>query len=410
LFVGLLGIGCSAHSGSGGFNQNDVSAGGAFAAPSNMSTTPGTGGSSAGFQTAPDPSMQGMTPFITPPPPTASAPTSCGAVQVPADIEMTETVVDVPGNVLFVFDQSGSMNDQWNGTSKIQGAIDAINMAFDPVKDKLSAGVVFFPHVDPTTGMSGCDWAANWLNCLLTLPTTTICLEVDPIGTPPQIPIQPGPQFLSAWNSYWAPPVAAKGAGTPTEKGMLAGEAALATPPPGNTVMVLVTDGAPTCGMNESAPAQRLLQKNIKTYVIGLPGAAGTAVLDQVAIAGGTAPMGCTQNCYISPMDSAGLQKVFSNIATTVVTTMKKVSIKDCNFQLNPPADANPSDVHLVVTDTASNMQYEVPQAAANGWTLSPDFKTATLTGSICDGAKSGAYSNFSFQYGCVMVPPLPIR
>ncbi|HEX4339898.1 MAG TPA: hypothetical protein VH062_28520 [Polyangiaceae bacterium] len=31
-------------------------------------------------------------------------------------------------------------------------------------------------------------------------------------------------------------------------------------------------------------------------------------------------------------------------------------------------------------------------------------------TRSICDGAKGGAYSNFSFQYGCVTVPPLPIR
>jgi hypothetical protein len=336
---------------------------------------------------------------------------TCGAVQVPADVEMTETVVDVPGNVLFVFDQSGSMNEMWNGTTKIQGAIDAINTAFGTVKDKLSAGVVFFPHADNgmSTGGAGCNWATNWLGCLTMIPTGG-CLDVDPITKPPQIPIQPGAQFLTAWNAYWAPPVAAKGAGTPTEKGMLAGEAALATPPPGNTVMILVTDGAPTCGGNEQAAAQRLLMKNIKTYVIGLPGANGTTVLDNVAIAGGTAPMGCTSNCYISPTDSAGLQKVFSNIATTVVTTMKKVSVKDCNFQLMPPDGANAADVHLVVTDTATNMQYEVPQSPANGFGLSADYKTATLTGSICDGAKSGAYSNFSFQYGCVMVPPLPIR
>lgn len=410
LFAVLAAIGCSAKSGGSGFNQGDITGTSGASGTAANTSNGGSSGSSPAFQTAPDPTTT-MTPFIMPPSQVDSGVNSkCGAVEVPAGIEMTETVVDVPGNVLFVFDQSASMNDTWNGTTKIQGAIDAINMAFDPVKDKLSAGVVFFPHVDPTTGQSGCDWAANWLNCLLTLPTTTICLDVDPIGTPPQIPIQAGPAFLNAWNAYWAPPVAAKGAGTPTEKGMLAGEAALMTPPPGNTVMVLVTDGAPTCGMNEQAPAQRLLQKNIKTYVIGLPGAAGTAVLDNVAIAGGTAPAGCTQNCFISPMDSAALQMVFSNIATTVVTTMKKVSIKDCNFQLTPPGNANPSDVHLIVTDTTSNMQYEVPQMATNGWTLSADYKTATLTGSICDGAKSGAYSNFSFQYGCVMVPPLPIR
>jgi hypothetical protein len=333
---------------------------------------------------------------------------ACGSVQVPAKVETVEHVTDVPGNVLFVFDQSGSMNEAWNGSTKIQGAIDAINKAFAPVQGKLNAGAIFFPHVDP--GTNGCNWATDWLTCLLTLPTAALCLDADPITTPPQIQIQPGAQFLTAWNAYWAPPVAAKGSGTPTEKGILAGEAALGTPPPGNTVMVLVTDGAPTCGMNEQAAPTRLLQKNIKTYVIGLPGAAGTTVLDAVAIAGGTAPMGCTTNCFVSPSDATALQQIFANIATTVVTTTKVVSVKDCSFQLMPPDMSNPADVHLVVTDIASGMQYEVPQGPMNGWTLSADYKSATLTGSICDGAKAGTYSNFNFQYGCVMVPPLPIR
>ena len=49
-------------------------------------------------------------------------------------------------------------------------------------------------------------------------------------------------------------------------------------------------------------------------------------------------------------------------------------------------------------------------RATGVSWALSADYKTATLTGSICDGAKAGTYSNFSFQYGCVTVPPLPIR
>lgn len=189
---------------------------------------------------------------------------------------------------------------------------------------------------------------------------------------------------------------------------MNAGEAALATPPAGNTVMILVTDGQPTCGSNESAPAQRLLQKGIKTYVIGLPGSAGTTVLDAVAIAGGTAPMGCTQNCYITPDNAMTLQDVLSHIATTVTMTTTVVSIKDCNFALSPPDGGNASDVHLVVTDAKSGMDYEVPQMDGDGWTLSSDNLTATLGGSVCDDAKAGAYSNFSFSYGCVTVPRLP--
>jgi hypothetical protein len=334
---------------------------------------------------------------------------ACGSVEVPAKVETVEHVMDVPGNVLFVFDQSGSMNEAWNGTTKIQGVIDAINQSFEPVKDKVHAGAVFFPKVDPAAG-GGCNWATDWLGCLGMLGTTIGCVDVDPVTVPPQIAIQPGPAFLTAWNGYWAPPISAKGGGTPTEKGMLAGEKSLATPPPGNTVMVLVTDGAPTCGANEEAPAQRLLQKMIKTYVIGLPGATGTAMLDKVAIAGGTAPMGCTTNCYVSPSDPNALKSIFANIATTVVTTTTTTTIKDCSFMLMPPDKGNPADVHLVVTDTATGMKYEVPQDPMNGWTLSSDFHTATLTGSICDGAKGGAYSNFTFQYGCVQVPPLPIR
>ena len=397
---------CSAKTGGGGgtIAQNDLplpSAGSTGGGPPS-----GAGGSPFGAQVAPD----------MPPPPMfgmdlqrdSGVKPACGSVEVPAKVETIEHVTDVPGNVLFVFDQSGSMNEAWNGSTKIQTVIDAINQSFEPVKDKVHAGVVFFPKVDPAA--AACDWAANWLNCLLMLGTGLGCVDIDPVTVPPQIPIQPGPAFLTAWNAYWAPPIAAKGGGTPTEKGMLAGEASLATPPPGNTVMVLVTDGEPTCGGNEQAPAARLLQKNIKTYVIGLPGSNGAPLLDAVALAGGTAPMGCTTNCYVSPSDANALKSIFSNIATTVVTKTTTTTVKDCSFQLMPPDKGNPSDVHLVVTDTATGMKYEVKQDPTNGWSLSSDFKTATLTGSICDGAKGGAYSNFTFQYGCVSVPPLPIR
>jgi hypothetical protein len=366
---------------------------------------PASGGSTGRSSLPPDPGDQGQLPIDVPPTPVDSGvDETCGAVQVPADVQTTETVVDIPGNVLFVFDQSRSMDFDWNDSTKLEVAFESINKAFEPVKDKLSAGVVFFPRVEPDP----CEKAANRFLCELTNPPNN-CVNVDPVTVPPQIPIQLGSGFLTAWKAHWPAPLTAQGSSTPTEKGMLAGEAALANPPPGNTVMVLVTDGAPTCGKNEEAPAQRLLQKGIKTFVIGLPGSGdGTDVLDRVAIAGGTAPAGCTSNCFVTPTDLASLQKVFSNIATQVVTSEKKVTIKDCTFQLTPPANANESDVHLVVTDTATQTQYEVPQA--NGWGLSGDYKTATLTGAICDGAKSGAYSNFSFQYGCVKVPPLPIR
>ena len=364
-----------------GCSSDPANARGSLDHDGGASTDPGTGGSGAGGSGTTTPgggntggsagSSTGFT-VSDASPDTSKKEDACGSMKVGAEIQTMTTETKVPGNVLFVFDQSGSMNDKWNNTSKIQTAIDAINAAFMPVADQLSAGAIFFPDTNAEAG-GGCNWATDWLTCLTGGGGGGLggCPDVSPIGTPPQIPIQPGPAFLTAWNNYWAPPVAAKGAGTPTEKGMLAGAAALATPPPGNTVMILVTDGQPTCGSNESAPAAQLLQMGIKTYVIGLPGSAGTTVLDNVAIAGGTAPMGCTSNCYTSPDDAMGLQTVLGSIATDIVMTTTVVSIKNCDFTLDPPDGGNPSDVHLVVTDAKTGQQYEVPQMMGDGWTLS---------------------------------------
>jgi hypothetical protein len=231
---------------------------------------------------------------------------------------------------------------------------------------------------------------------------------VAPITSPPQIPIQPGPDFLTAWNAHWANGDSVLLNSTPTEKGLLAGEMALATPPPGNTVMILVTDGQPSCGMNESVIAERLLTKNIKTYVIGLPGSAGgVGILDQVAVAGGAITAGCTSNCFITPTDATTLEQALGTIATTVVTTTKVVTVENCSFTITAPDGGNVDDVHLIVTDATTGQDYEVPH---DGWMVSSDHSMATLTGDVCDQAKGGAFISFSFQFGCVSVPILPTR
>ncbi len=272
---------------------------------------------------------------------------NCGSVKVDAQVETTETTVIVPGNVLFVFNQSGSMSEDWNGKAKWQAANDAVVGAFTPLKDQLSAGVVLFPSADADAGLAvlACDWVNDPLGCAATTVVTATCPEVAPLTSAPQMSIRPGPAFLSAWNAYWSRGAAVLAAGTPTEKGLLQAEAALATPPAGNTAVVLVTDGQPTCGANESAVATRLVKKGIKTYVVGLPGAAGSTVLDQVAIAGSAAPAGCTRDCYLSPADPAELQKALATIATTTVTKTTSVSVEDCTFKLSPPDDADPAVV-----------------------------------------------------------------
>src|SRR5512145_538485 len=333
---------------------------------------------------------------------------SCGSMQVDAEVKTVETVIESPGNVLFVFDQSSSMSEAWQGTPKWQAANDAVVAAFTPLQTKLNAGAILYPtgaSTDPTAA-STCDPLTDLLGCLVGAVGTGVCPDVAPISSAPQLSIQSGQSFLSKWKSYWSRGAAALGVGTPTEKGLLQAEAALAVPPDGATAVVLVTDGEPTCGANESVIAARLLKKSIKTYVVGLPGGVGVSLLDKVAIAGGTAAQGCKSNCYMTPASGGEFQKALASIVTTIVTTTTETAIVDCEFQLSPPDDAraNADDVHLIVTEASSGQQFEVPRVPG-AWTLSADASTATFEGPVCDAAKTGALSSVSFQYGCVSVP-----
>ncbi|MFZ5891398.1 MAG: vWA domain-containing protein [Myxococcota bacterium] len=328
----------------------------------------------------------------------------CGSVHVDAVVKSTEIVTEVPGTILFVFDQSRSMNEDWNGTPKLETAKRAVKNAFAPLADKLSAGAILFPAPPPSSNSSStCSWYNN-TGC------SNLCPDVVGIAQTPQIGLRSGREFLTAWDQLWGQNSGSPVLGTPTEKALTQAEAALASPPDGSIAIVLVTDGQPTCGANEAGIAARLLMRGIKTYVVGLPGAQGAAVLDRIAIAGGTAPAGCTSACYYYPDNPGALEEALALVATRVVTTETRLSIEDCHFQLSPAAGSNPNDVHLLVTDAASGQRFEVPRDATNGWLLSADQSSATLMGSTCEAAKAGHFSTIAFEYGCVIAPPLPPR
>lgn len=48
-----------------------------------------------------------------------------------------------PGNVLVVFDRSGSMDGDWGGIPKYIAAGNALTAALAPLKDNLTVGGVF---------------------------------------------------------------------------------------------------------------------------------------------------------------------------------------------------------------------------------------------------------------------------
>jgi hypothetical protein len=288
-------------------------------------------------------------------------------------IDTSVEEVVTPGNVLIIFDQSDSMStEDFNGQARWKAASDAVIAAITPNKDALTIGAIFFPSV---IGLSFafCDVSA-------------VSAINDAASPNPQIPFMPGAQFIDAWTKHWAPiPLVL---GTPIDAGMQRGDEALAGAGlKGNTIVIFVTDGVPTCVLNNNSsvlPA-KWLGMGIPTHVVGLPGA-GAPILQSIATAGGT------QN-FLLPSDGAQLQQQLSSITSTIV----KHSLNSCEIKL---AEKPPGDVVLVVTEAKDGKQLGV-KPGPEGWTLAPDGTSATLNGATCTDATGGRFSKISFAFQC---------
>jgi hypothetical protein len=291
-----------------------------------------------------------------------------------------------PGNIVVVFDQSDSMKQPYmtmdGGTGdggaalpKWQVARDALVAALQPQQSILNVGAIFFP----------------------TISTGNTCSMVDPIGNaPPQIKIEPGKKFLTDFQAHFNAPGWSLILGTPTVDALKAADTALPDPSPlkGQRAVVLLTDGAPTCDTVQAdilAPVQDMYKRGIKTYAIGLPGSASAAnLLDAIAQAGGT-------GSYLSPSDQTGLETALAGITSS--------TIDQCTITLSP-APPIPSEVYLFEVDPAHPKGALVPRVdGGDGWELSADGQTATLTGAVCTMAKAGGYTSLQFVYGCPMLP-----
>jgi hypothetical protein len=325
----------------------------------------------------------------------------CGGLQVEPEIQMEV----IPGNVLLVFDKSGSMCETW-GTSagqKWQDAYQAVSAALDPLKANVTVGAVFFP--DTPTGPG--DVGSAGRNC-----------SVPPFNSAPQIEFTDGTSFLAAWDSYWmaatsdgalcsqnaANPV--NGA-TPLLGGIQVADGALTAAALQNTTnVVIITDGQPNCSGGDSRadePLENLtptiaawLVAGYKTYVVGLPGVdEAIPLLNGLAMAGGTAQ-------YIPADDPAALQTNLAMIIGMSVTS----SFTTCSIGL-PEPPPNPDDVHLVVIEGGVEQDVAADLGASGGWTLATDGSEIVLEGQFCELAKQGQYEKISVVFGCVELPPL---
>jgi hypothetical protein len=312
-------------------------------------------------------------------------------------LESSVKTIDKPGNILLVFDTSGSMNEDWNGMPKWQAAGTAILNAFMPLKDLLTVGTVFFPRdapgmcVDPTG-----------IACAI-VPGLSAGCNVTPITSPDQINFVPGAQFLGAFAGTGGTPLYAPlGAGlTPLSEGLQQAQAALAgSTLTGITAVIVITDGDPNCAWDEAASTQIVTGwagMGIKTYVLGVPGVGNTGemVLNNLAAAGGT-------GMYIPPSDPMTLQMKVNEIVSSTVSS----GIDSCSIDLIPPAEV-PDKLHLVVTENGTEQDVARNLSKDASWSITADGATVTLQGQLCDLAKAGVYSKLRFDFGCVELPPL---
>ena len=315
--------------------------------------------------------------------PAGPDPDNCGTLRLEQDVEVTRE----PGNLLIIFDQSLSMNEPFGTSTKIVAAQEALARAITALQDSLTVGAIFFPT----------------LGCIPALPS----VSVDAIESPNQIAFQPGPMFLQAWNAHWQMIGGALGVGTPMNEAFDVAEVALSKANlTGATAVVAFTDGAPNCIPDPATSmiptmfepdraANWLMSRNVKTYVVGLPGAAGVQLLNDVAMAGGTTE-------YILPDDPAQLE---AKLREVVSETVKK-GFNTCSINLKPAAD--PVDkLQMVVEENGMRLRVDRMLAPDAGWSISSDGTKVEITGRLCDDAKAGRFESITFEYGCKDIPPL---
>jgi hypothetical protein len=400
------GAGGAGATGSGGsFGNTDV-----MVAPSLPMMLPGSGGAN-GAAGSSGPCVAGQ--FCAP----TSADGDCGTLTLDTSVKM----IVMPGNVLLIWDRSTSMTENWNGMQRWQGAGTGLINALTPIQDLLTIGAIFFPAEMPGSDSNS--------TCLI----PGCSCSVDAYTSSEQLAFQPGAMALqklqgaapSGVNPMYGPvgfgattdPNAVASAGqTPTSEAVAAADVMLqGSMLTGTTAAVLVTDGEPNCGWDQTKTttmvAGWLSQFNIKTYVVGLPGAAGggtgpsmggngAAVLNAIAQAGGT-------DQYIDAADTMTLQTNLMNIVASTVVS----GFDSCSIDLTPAADP-PDKLQLVLTETVMGVATDeaAPHDLGNGggWSISDDGKHVELLGSLCTDATGGRFEALKFTYGCKELPPLP--
>lgn len=324
----------------------------------------------------------------------------------------------LPPIVQLVIDTSGSMDwpPGWAPTSpddsKPPGATkweitrDTLLAAVSSLAGDVALGVNFYPNVQQ-----------EGETCLLNEVAAPIALLGDT-----------GSDARAGWEQA-ATDVVPVGA-TPTHGAYLFGLVQLAaTKLPGNQVVLLITDGTPTCTIdcvctedNVPVDSQPLIEEaaqafasGVRTFVIGSPGSEQTRdVLSRLASEGGTAPDDCSDDgptyCHFDmttePDLATGLKRALDEISTNV---------RSCEYPIPaPPAGQalDPSLVNVLYTPSGSDAETigRDPSTAdcSEGWQYSSDGKSIVLCGAVCERVRADGDGTVEVLFGCETIVTKP--
>lgn len=184
--------------------------------------------------------------------------------------------------------------------SGMQTRLDAANEALIAALEPLACANGGMP------GASDCDDPLS--AAAVILPSAPGLCAVDPLSSSEQIPWQGASAFIGAWQSYWMThqPLV----GTPLAGALeVVDQELTAANRPGNTAVLILTDGEITCVPGHADPVvtiEDFRARGISTHVISVagmsfvPGSSGPVFNDALAAAGGS-------GTALNPTDTAQL-------------------------------------------------------------------------------------------------------
>ncbi|MDH5673020.1 MAG: hypothetical protein OEZ06_12770 [Myxococcales bacterium] len=370
-------IGCAADSGSTRKSGSSQASGqsGEFNNPETDAISGGGAGSFGDGPVAPGGSGTAGTSVFDQP--------NCGAVQITPRVEFS------PGNILVVFDRSGSMEDtDFNGMQRFAAANAALVAAVEPYTCPAGAA-------DPD-GMA-CHDPLTLATILFPSGLTLLCDPVLPFEQPPNISWLKSTEWLPTWQQFGSNPNF--GIGTPIEFAFMEADRVLTDyidQLEGSTAILFLTDGGSTCvpglltpdGTGVVADAFQIATKwagqGVRTHVVSVqPG--GSAYNDQLAAAG--------QGTSINPENPQDLEAAFASIIQGTA------SVASCDITLEGGRITDLDGACQMGTVLLGPNPLDCDPA--NGFSVTGE-SSISLHGSACDGLMDGRSLTATFPCGVV--------